>query len=66
MLLFSAVLGTAVCREAKAQAVGMEAQAERIVLVETLQPCGGNKDTAALRLDLSRRTLYSKLSRYGD
>jgi predicted DNA-binding protein (UPF0251 family) len=38
--------------------------AERTVIIDTLAECRGNKKQAALRLGLSRGTLYDRLRRY--
>lgn len=38
---------------------------ERSHIVEVLMECKGNITEAALRLDISRQTLYSKLKKYG-
>ena len=38
---------------------------EKEILRQVLQQCGGNKTAAARRLQISIRTLYNKLERYG-
>ncbi len=38
---------------------------ERLLIERVLQECNGNKHAAARRLNVSRSTLYSKMSRYG-
>jgi two-component system response regulator HydG len=40
-------------------------QAERDLIIKTLQLAGFNKRAAALRLAMSRKTLYNKIARYG-
>ncbi len=41
-------------------------EAERQVILKTLEEAGGNKSEAARRLNITRKTLLSKLQRYGD
>ena len=40
------------------------AEAERRLILATLEECGGNKDRAARLLGISLKTLYNKLNRY--
>jgi DNA-binding NtrC family response regulator len=40
-------------------------KAERDLIIKTLQLAGFNKRAAALRLAMSRKTLYNKIARYG-
>ena len=40
-------------------------EVERLAILETLDSCGGNKSEAARRLGVTRKTLHSKLARYG-
>ena len=40
------------------------ADAERRLILATLEECGGNKDRAARLLGISLKTLYNKLNRY--
>ncbi|MGH3638278.1 MAG: helix-turn-helix domain-containing protein, partial [Mycobacterium sp.] len=56
--------GLAVSAQAPALKLGPLEQAERDVIAETLAECGGNKTEAAIRLGLSRGTLYARLRRY--
>jgi lambda repressor-like predicted transcriptional regulator len=56
--------GLAVSTPAPAPQLGPLEQAERAVIAETLAECGGNKTEAAIRLGLSRGTLYTRLRRY--
>lgn len=39
---------------------------EKELIRSTLENCDGNKSQAALRLGISRKTLYEKIARYGD
>lgn len=39
--------------------------AEKIVIAETMDTCGGNKTEAAKRLGITRKTLLAKMLRYG-
>ncbi|MDR1945958.1 MAG: sigma-54 dependent transcriptional regulator [Desulfovibrio sp.] len=39
--------------------------AEKIVILETMKNCGGNKTEAAKRLGVTRKTLLAKMTRYG-
>src|SRR5262249_7242871 len=41
------------------------AEAERLLLPEAVRQCGGNKQAAAVRLGIGRRSLYNKLQQYG-
>ena len=38
---------------------------ERNLIIKALEECGGNRSQAALKLNISRRTLYRKLHEYG-
>lgn len=38
---------------------------ERNLIMKALEECGGNRSQAAVKLDISRRTLYRKLHEYG-
>ena len=38
---------------------------EKSLILKALEECGGNRSQAALKLDISRRTLYRKLHEYG-
>jgi DNA-binding NtrC family response regulator len=40
--------------------------AERVLILETLASCGGNKTQAAAQLGISVKTLYVKLNKYGE
>ena len=40
------------------------ADAERRLILATLEECGGNKERAARLLGISLKTLYNKLNRY--
>ncbi len=40
------------------------AEAERSLILATLQSCGGRKDKTAAMLDLSLKTIYNRLSQY--
>ncbi|MBU0729884.1 MAG: sigma-54 dependent transcriptional regulator [Proteobacteria bacterium] len=40
--------------------------AEKEVILKTLEECGGNKSEAARRLNITRKTLLSKLNKYQD
>ncbi|MDH5299116.1 MAG: sigma-54 dependent transcriptional regulator [Desulfobulbaceae bacterium] len=40
-------------------------EAERQIILRTLEECGGNKSEASRRLSITRKTLHSKLQRYG-
>jgi sigma-54-dependent transcriptional regulator len=40
------------------------AQAERLIILQTLAASGGRKDLAAKSLEVSRRTIYAKLAHY--
>jgi two-component system response regulator HydG len=52
-------------------AVGMDdlpsslEEAEKLVILRTLEEVGGNKSEAARRLGITRKTLLSKLTKYG-
>jgi two-component system response regulator HydG len=39
--------------------------AEKMVILKTLEECGGNKSEVARRLNITRKTLLSKLQKYG-
>jgi len=39
--------------------------AEKMVIIKTMRECGGNKSEAARRLNITRKTLLSKLNKYG-
>jgi len=41
------------------------AEAEQQVISRVLAACGGNKSEAARRLNITRKTLLKKISRYG-
>jgi DNA-binding NtrC family response regulator len=45
--------------------LNVRAQAEKELIIKTLQQANFNKKTAALRLAMSRKTLYNKIARYG-
>ncbi|MBR6075028.1 MAG: sigma-54-dependent Fis family transcriptional regulator [Victivallales bacterium] len=38
---------------------------EKSLIIKALEECGGNRSQAALKLNISRRTLYRKLHEYG-
>ena len=38
---------------------------EKSLILKALEECGGNRSQAALKLNISRRTLYRKLHEYG-
>ena len=40
-------------------------EVEKLVILETLDACEGNKSEAARRLGVTRKTLHAKLARYG-
>ncbi len=39
--------------------------AEKLVIIDTMETCGGNKTEAAKRLGVTRKTLLAKMTRYG-
>ncbi|MBE0586269.1 MAG: helix-turn-helix domain-containing protein, partial [Desulfofustis sp.] len=41
-------------------------EAERLLILQTLQETGGNKSEAARRLGITRKTLQNKLQKYDD
>ena len=38
---------------------------EKSLILKALEECGGNRSQAAIKLNISRRTLYRKLHEYG-
>ncbi len=40
-------------------------EAEKQLIIRTLQECRGNRTAAAKKIGISRRTLHRKLHRYG-
>lgn len=40
-------------------------EAEKLVLIQTLEETGGNRSEAARRLNITRKTLLSKINKYG-
>jgi two-component system, NtrC family, response regulator HydG len=57
--------GLATARAARRESPATLEQAEKEVILRTLEETGGNKSEAARRLNVTRKTLLSKLQKYG-
>jgi two-component system, NtrC family, response regulator HydG len=52
-------------QDAGTQALGTLREAERLLIIKTLEETEGNRSEAARRLQITRKTLLNKLKRYG-